>query len=76
MTKPRELEELQSLNKAMFEELGEHAQDYLNTLKAWLANPQDEDLRAKLEAQAIGLRIHVEAMEGGLEGESDLIPED
>lgn len=65
MAKQGGLEELQSLNKTMFEELGEHTQDYLNTLKDWLANPRDEELQAKLEAQALGLRIHVEVMEGG-----------
>lgn len=75
MTKDLSLEQLQALNRLMFEELGEHAEEYLKTLAAWKAAP-NEDLRAKLEAQAIGLRIHIEAMEPGLEQETDLLPED
>jgi flagellar biosynthesis/type III secretory pathway chaperone len=69
------LEQIKATNVVLLEELGEHAQQYLQVLQEWKANPTYE-LRGKLEAAAGQLKLHAEVMESSLELEDELSDEE
>ena len=60
------LEQISESNITLLEELGEHAEAYLQILREWKANPTIE-LRARLEVAACVLKNHAEFLEPCLE---------
>ncbi len=75
MTIVHSLEQIKASNVSLLEELGEHAEQYLQILREWRESPTIE-LRAKLEVAASVLKIHAETLEPSLELEDELSDED
>jgi hypothetical protein len=75
MTIVHSLEQIRASNITLLEELGEHAEAYLQILREWKANPTVE-LRAKLEVAASILKSHAEILESSLELEDELSDEE
>ena len=74
MTIVHNLEQIKASNITLLEELGEHAEEYLQILRDWKANPSTE-LRARLEVAASILKNHAESLEPSLELEDELSEE-
>ena len=66
------LEQIKQSNRVLLEELGEHCQEYLAALEDWRKNPEDEELQGVLEAAALQLKFHMDALEPSLELEDEL----
>ncbi|MDX2005928.1 MAG: hypothetical protein SFU83_11675 [Meiothermus sp.] len=66
------LEQLKQSNLILLEELGEHCRDYLAALEAWQKDTSDQELRGTLEAAALQLKFHMDALTPSLELEDEL----